>query len=101
MTFDSTIEVIGIILAAIGIILTVQSINRAIPLYTIHQTYVFNSAQKIIKEKKVQIFYDNNLVEHIMITQIGFWNGGNKLLSFENISAHVPLSICVTMIAKS
>lgn len=94
MTFNSTIGIIGIVLAAIGIILTVLSFNKAVPFYTIAQTYVFNSGQEKIKEKKVQIFYDNNLVEHLMITQLCFWNGGNKLLSYENASSHVPLSIC-------
>ncbi|MGN6299410.1 MAG: hypothetical protein ACTHM7_21635 [Ginsengibacter sp.] len=94
MTLDSTVGIIGVVLTAVGILLTLKSFSRAIPFYAIRVTYLFRKTQEIIKDKKIKILYNDDVVEQIVLTKLCFWNAGSKLLSFEKASVHVPLSIC-------
>ena len=93
MTLDSTIGIIGLTLTALGLILTLRSLNQAIPFYTIREISLFQVSHKLLEEKDLKVMYEGNFVDQILISQFAFWNGGNKLLSFENASSHVPLSI--------
>ena len=92
MSLDSIIGIIGVVLTAIGTILTIRSLNQATPFYTVHEISLFQNRKNLIDQENLKILYEGNILSQVFISQFAFWNGGNKLLSFENASSHIPLS---------
>jgi hypothetical protein len=83
---------IGIALAAIGIILTRRYRERPRMVYQTHDSFVVGQPDASALGE-IKIIFNNNTVPRVVVTQLGIWNAGNTTIRGSDIVAGDPLVI--------
>src|ERR1022692_2742441 len=85
--------VIGVLLAVLGVYLTVKSWKRKIPTYVIRSNNVFKGLDGTIPDVEVKFAGYGQPVTSITITKIGFWNAGNETIKKNEVVKDDPITI--------
>src|ERR1022692_2014229 len=85
--------VVGVILAVLGVYLTVKSWKRKIPTYVIRSNNVFKGLENTIPDVEVKFPGYGQPVTSITITKIGFWNAGTETIKRNEVVKDDPIMI--------
>jgi hypothetical protein len=85
--------VVGVLLAILGVYLTVRSWKRKAPTYVIRSNNVFKGLENTIPDVEVKFPGYGQPVTSITITKIGFWNAGTETIKKNDVVKDDPIMI--------
>jgi hypothetical protein len=85
--------VVGVVLAILGVYLTIKSWKRKIPTFVIRSNNVFKGLEKTIPDVEVKFPGYGQPVTSVTITKIGFWNPGNETIKKNEVVKDDPIMI--------
>lgn len=92
LSFDKVIGILGIILAVVGVILTIKANKKVIPFSILSNLSVLRKNTKNLERFK--IVYNDLILDQAGVSNFVFWNGGNQILNFTDSSPKLPFKLC-------